>query len=274
MLQLRNTPDPGCSISPAQILFGRPLRDAFSFVNRVVKFHNPAINRLWRKTWEAKEVALRTKFVKSVENLNAHSHPLPKLGIGDDMFVQNQTGPHPNKWDCSGLVVEAKDHDQYLIKMDDTGRLTLRNRRFLRLYMLPDTAHQQPGTSHIMPDMYAASEAVGMSKSFVPASQKSMELNLNPGVPSSPQDNDFPTSEVVPPETEEIGNTTMSKETMHTTASQPEPSPRQSFPTHQCCLMRHVLSKEDVINNLADRRPKRIRQSPKQYIPETGQWSR
>ena len=152
MLQLRNTPDPGCSISPAQILFGRPLRDAFSFVNRVVKFHNPDINPLWRKTWEAKEAALRTRFVKSVENLNAHSYPLPKLGIGDHVFVQNQTGPHPNKWDRSGLVVEAKDHGQYLIKMNGTGRLTLRNRRFLRLYMLPDSAYQQPGTSHIMPD--------------------------------------------------------------------------------------------------------------------------
>ena len=56
-----------------------------------------------------------------------------------------------------------------------------------------------------------------------------MELNLNPGVPSSPHDNDFPTSEVVFPETEEIGNATMPKETMHTTASQQEPSPRKSF---------------------------------------------
>ena len=34
MLQLRNTPDPDCKLSPAQILFGRPLRDAFSFVDR------------------------------------------------------------------------------------------------------------------------------------------------------------------------------------------------------------------------------------------------
>ena len=122
--------------------------DAFSFINRVVKFHNPDINPLWRKTCEVKKVALRTRFVKSVENLNTHSHPLPKLGIGDHVFVQNQTGPCPNKWDHSGLVVEAKDHDQYLIKMDGTDQLTLRNRRFLCLYMLPDSAYQQPGTSH------------------------------------------------------------------------------------------------------------------------------
>ena len=29
MLQLRNTPDPDCNLSPAQIIFGRPLRDSF-----------------------------------------------------------------------------------------------------------------------------------------------------------------------------------------------------------------------------------------------------
>ena len=40
MLQLRNTPDPDCNLSPAQIIFGRPLRDSFSFVNRLEKFSN------------------------------------------------------------------------------------------------------------------------------------------------------------------------------------------------------------------------------------------
>ena len=38
MLQLRNTPDPDCNISPSQIIFGRPLRDTLSFVNRLEKF--------------------------------------------------------------------------------------------------------------------------------------------------------------------------------------------------------------------------------------------
>ena len=32
ILQLRNTPDPDCGMSPAEIVFGRPLRDAFSFI--------------------------------------------------------------------------------------------------------------------------------------------------------------------------------------------------------------------------------------------------
>ena len=43
MLQLRNTPDPDCNVSPAEVIFGRPIRDAFSFVNRCTKFENPSI---------------------------------------------------------------------------------------------------------------------------------------------------------------------------------------------------------------------------------------
>ncbi|XP_020901236.1 uncharacterized protein K02A2.6, partial [Exaiptasia diaphana] len=41
ILQLRNTPDADCNISPAQIIFGRPIRDTLSFVNKLEKFSNP-----------------------------------------------------------------------------------------------------------------------------------------------------------------------------------------------------------------------------------------
>ena len=46
MLQLRNTPDPDCNVSPAQIIFGCPLRDGLSFVNRLEKYSNPHIRPL------------------------------------------------------------------------------------------------------------------------------------------------------------------------------------------------------------------------------------
>ena len=55
LLQMRNTPDPDCNLSPAQILFGRPIRDAFSFANRLEKFSNPAVMPMWREAWAAKE---------------------------------------------------------------------------------------------------------------------------------------------------------------------------------------------------------------------------
>ena len=46
MLQLHNTPDPDCNISPAHIIFGRPPRDTLSFVNRLEKFSNPNVSPL------------------------------------------------------------------------------------------------------------------------------------------------------------------------------------------------------------------------------------
>ena len=41
-------------------------------------------------------------------------------------------GPHKNKWDVSGTVVESLGFDSYHVKMDGSGQVTKRNRRFLR----------------------------------------------------------------------------------------------------------------------------------------------
>ena len=131
MLQLRNTPDPDCNLSPAQIIFGHPLRDTLSFVNRLEKFSNPNFRPLWRQAWAAREEALRTRIARTIESLRAHSRPLRPFTIGERVFLQNQKGASPTKWDRSGTVDKAPGHDQYRVKVDGSRRLTLRNRRFL-----------------------------------------------------------------------------------------------------------------------------------------------
>ena len=143
LLQLRNTPDPDCRISPAEIVFGRPIRDAFSFINRLEKFSNEAIKPTWREAWAAKESALRTRFVKTSEKLNEHAQKLEKLNVGDRCLVQNQTGNYPKRWERTGIIVEAGKYDQYTVKIDGSGRLTVRNRRFLRKF--------QPASMEIKP---------------------------------------------------------------------------------------------------------------------------
>ena len=50
------------------------------------------------------------------------------------MRLQNQTGRHPTKWDKTGRVVEVRQHNQYVVRVDGSGRMTLRNRQFLRKY--------------------------------------------------------------------------------------------------------------------------------------------
>ena len=137
----RNTPDPGCKLSPAQVLLGRPLRDSLPYLNKqIMAFNNPQVHQQWRDAWEAKEDALRTRYVKTLENLSEHSRPLPPLRHGDHVMLQNQRGRSPKKWDHSGVVVESKPNDQYVVRVSGSGRLTLRNRRFLRKFIPHDSA--------------------------------------------------------------------------------------------------------------------------------------
>lgn len=138
LLTQRNTPDPGCKLSPAEILFGRKLKDALPYIRKhPVIFFNQQMSNQWTEMWEQKETALRTRYVKTMENLGKHSRKLPPLSVGDHVFIQNQQGQFPIRWDRTGVIVEVKEFDQYLIKVDGTGRITLRNRRYLRCYDPP-----------------------------------------------------------------------------------------------------------------------------------------
>ena len=65
---------------------------------------------------------------------NEHSKQLKPLQVGDLVRIQNQFRPHPLKWDRTGVIVEVKQHDQYVVKIDGSSRSTLRNRKFLRRY--------------------------------------------------------------------------------------------------------------------------------------------
>ena len=58
---------------------------------------------------------------KTVERLTEHTRSLPPLVIGDSVRVQNQSGPHPTKWDKTGIVVEVRQFDQYVIRADGSG---------------------------------------------------------------------------------------------------------------------------------------------------------
>ena len=62
----------------------------------------------------------------------AKSKPLTPLDVGTCVQVQNQRGNAPNKWDHSGTIVEVLEFNSYLVKIDGTGRITKRNRQFLR----------------------------------------------------------------------------------------------------------------------------------------------
>ena len=76
-------------------------------------------------------------FARNMEKIQKPTRSLKPITVGQYVVLQNQNGPHPLRWDRTGIVVECKDYDQYLVKVHGSNRLTLRNRRFLRAYDPP-----------------------------------------------------------------------------------------------------------------------------------------
>ena len=77
---------------------------------------------------------MRARNVRNAERLTEHTVRLQPLKVGDQVFIQNQKGNHPLRWDRSGLVIEVKQFDQYDVKVEGSGRVTLRNRKCLRKF--------------------------------------------------------------------------------------------------------------------------------------------
>ena len=112
----RNTPDRDTQRSPAQILYGRQLKDTLPCNPEKLK-----IRPEWILTAEMREKALAKHHLSRHTDLLSKSRPLKPLELGCTVQVQNQRGPHANKWDLSGTVVESQPFDSYLVKMDGTG---------------------------------------------------------------------------------------------------------------------------------------------------------
>ncbi len=196
ILHYRNSPDPSTKVSPAMCLFGRPIKDLIPVFPGHFRPHN-----VWTETLQAREEALRKRHMLAAERWSEHTKRLPQLTVGDHVFVQNQTGPHPLKWDKTGQVVEVRQHDQYVIRTDGSGRVTLRNRKFLRKYtpfrkqpkhrtILQDLECAKPATTTTAPEPGQRAEDVS------PASSATMGPRTTSTVPDPEPDRGGP-----PPDT-------------------------------------------------------------------------
>ena len=135
ILMKRNTRTPGSNLSPAEILFGKKLSDAMPKIPKhIMVMQNSTFRPQWRQGWKAKEEAMRIRYAENVERLGAKAKKLPELDPGAQVIIQNQYGSHPKKWDRTGRVVEKQGYGQYIVKVHGSGRLTRRNRQFLRAF--------------------------------------------------------------------------------------------------------------------------------------------
>ena len=123
ILQYKNTPLPDVDLSPAQILFHRNLKD--SIPSHPAHYH---LHRDWVVSAEQREAqfARRNKVVAT--RYNAHTRLLRELSVGTHVLIQSRN----KKWNRLGVIVEKLDNRQYNIKVKGSGRVTLRNRRFIK----------------------------------------------------------------------------------------------------------------------------------------------
>ena len=127
VMSYRNTPDRDTERSPAQVIFGRNLRD---FLPAPMRRLQPQPQ--WLLLRDDRERALRKRALQNTEKLSVGTKQLRQLKVQDTVQVQNQVGNHPSRWDITGVIVETRPFDQYVIKIHGSGRLTTRNRKFLR----------------------------------------------------------------------------------------------------------------------------------------------
>ena len=73
--------------------------------------------------------------MRAAERWTEHTRRLPPLVVGDHVRIQNQTGSHLTKWDKTGVVIKVRQFDQYVVRVDGSGRITLCNHKFLRKYI-------------------------------------------------------------------------------------------------------------------------------------------
>ena len=134
-------------MSPANCLFGRSTRDLLPGI--------PAKYRPHQDWLDLHERALSKKRVTGRARWDEHSQGLSPLRCGDAVMIQNQTGRHQTKWDKSGTVMEVLQYHQYTVCTDGSGRLTTRNRRYLRRYN-PHSSPPSPTIHQLPHDIYTA----------------------------------------------------------------------------------------------------------------------
>ena len=78
------------------------------------------------------EAVMARRHLARGKELNKHTKELNPMKIGDRVSVQNQHNNTPLKWDNAGVIVELGAYDKYTVKIDGSGCLTDRSRRFLR----------------------------------------------------------------------------------------------------------------------------------------------
>ena len=99
LLEYRNTPDRDIGLSPAELLYGRNLKDFLpSKPGKRDRPRHDLLKKEWQQVADWRENALSRRGVRIMDKLGEHSKQLPPLPLGCSVLIQNQLGNHPKRW--------------------------------------------------------------------------------------------------------------------------------------------------------------------------------
>ena len=197
MLTYRNSIDPETKASPALILFGRPIRDAIPIPLGRYCPHNT-----WKELIVHRERALAKRHSREHEKWSEHTQMLQLLRVGDHVYIQNLTGNHPKRWERTGVVIEVRQFHQYIVRVDRSGRVTLRNRQHLRKFT-PFWPESGRSSSPETPAIYAP-VAQGLGNPHPERRPLKSSSPIVSGLPT-PQENVPATHSNIPDDRKEMG---------------------------------------------------------------------
>ena len=123
ILQYLNTPLRGTDKSPAQLATGRQLRDGVPTARSKL-----LVDQQWGYTLRARERQM-TRHNAAVRERQGDVRTLRALRAGERVMVQDQQS---RLWNRTGTVIESRGTRQYTVRLDGSGRVTMRTRRHLR----------------------------------------------------------------------------------------------------------------------------------------------
>jgi hypothetical protein len=128
LMLFRNAPRCGGGPSPAESVFGRPIRDG-------LPAHARSFAQEWQRPTDELDKRAEASREKSKEFYNTKTHTLPVLAIGDHVLIQDPTSA---LWSTPATVICIGSNRDYLVRTAN-GKEFRRNRRHLlrRVPMMP-----------------------------------------------------------------------------------------------------------------------------------------
>lgn len=120
VLEWRNTPR-AHGLSPAQILFGHPMRS-------IIPAHHSSFDRKWTEIMDNRDRIVPDQREKTKRRYDERAHPLKPFIVGEKVRVQD---PVSKRWDKTGTIISTGPHRDYRIRFP-SGRIYWRNRRFIK----------------------------------------------------------------------------------------------------------------------------------------------